>query len=65
MTERVWRHRFVQALFEILRKTTGLGADKCYDLAFDDVDSYWREWNVFDSPEDAAQTAYKRMKEPG
>lgn len=62
MTEQVWRHRFVQALFQLIKKETGLGDNSSYDLAFDEVDRYWREMVPYDTPELAAAAAFSELK---
>lgn len=62
MTEQVWRHRFVQALFLIIKKETGLGDNKCYELAFEEVGNFWRDKAQFETPEEAAQFAFASLK---
>ncbi len=63
MTERVWRHRFVQRLYEILRDKTGLGSNTCYDLAFGQADAAWGDRPSFDEPEGAALFHYNCLCE--
>lgn len=62
MTEQVWKHKFVAALFAILRKETGLGEGRCFDMAFELVDNWWKNMAMYDSPAEAAEAAFGCLK---
>lgn len=62
MREEVWKHKFVAALFAILRKETGLGEGRCFDMCFELVGNWWKNFASYDSPEAAAEAAFQCLK---
>lgn len=62
MREQVWKHKFVAALVAILRKETGLGEGRCFDMAFELVNDWWKNFQMYDTPEDASAAAFRCLK---
>jgi len=63
MSEKFWKHRFVEALYHIIRGKTGLGIHRCFDMAAPLADDWWKNKASYATPEAAAESAFQCLCE--